>query len=285
MKMKCGSIKSRISLLLLVLATVLLSCEREAVVEEEIIPRYQFEMEETQSYSVDFNVNITVEAAIFSFSGEIGMTGVLELKAVESNEYGTKLEVSILNPQLEGGNSQLNTFMMTALNFVRTYMSTVYITPEGELTIFYKENPHPALQSYARILFPDFSDIEALENGMEFQTNFASKYEDNRFMNVLELESQWTRTTEDYIKIANELEVAMFEYEGFENTVNPVELALFEMEYTDLFDYRNGKLLSKNGYFFVEGSLKVSQGIIAITISLNGSGSFGMEEILEEAGS
>lgn len=281
MKNKCKLLNKIIVTAVVASAFFLFGCAKE-VVREDIQPRYVFPIDESVSYEAEITMDLTVEAGFISFSGEVGLELDISLKAVETNQYGYKLQVSLANPNVIGANSQISTLAIQALNFVRNYLSVIYITPEGKLTVFYNNTNHAGLESYASLIFPDFSRMDELWNKVKISTNFAMKNEDMRLIETFKMESSVNQVSYPDMKVGHKVDIGLYELEDYYKSVDPIELGTLEMEYTDVFDYELGRLDKKTGYLFLEGNMMISQGIFALNVSLRGTGSFSMKRVDEE---
>lgn len=278
MKNKHNNLSNLYRLFFALPVLLLFGCGKEAV-REEVYPRYQFTLNEPIDYEAEITMDLTVEAGFISFNGEVGLEMDISLNAVESNEMGYKVQVSLANPNVIGANSQISTLAIQALNFVRNYLSTIYITPEGQLTVFYNNTNHAGLEAYASLIFPDFSDMEELWGTKKISTNFAMKNEDIKMIETFKMESSVNQISYPIIKIGNEVDIDIFEMDNYLKSVDPDEMGSLEMEFTDYFDNSGGYLEKKSGYFFLEGNMMISQGIFALTVSLRGNGSFSMQRV------
>ncbi len=261
--------------LLAALALLLTSCGNRNV-REEIIPRYRFAMNETLAYKMSLNLDLTADAGLFRFSGNIGLTMDADVKAVATNQWGYKLQVAMRNPNVTGASGQVNTSVIAALNFIRNYLSTIYIQTNGKVTVPFEGNPHPGLSSYGQMIFPDFIDMPGLWAGTRTKVEFATKMEEKKFMEIMEIESHIARYEAPYLVIDRKVTVKIYDLESYRNSADPQEEGSAEINFTDRFDAVRGVLVSKDGYFFLSGAVRVSRGILGYTISLSGSGSFKM---------
>lgn len=262
----------------LIAAVVVAGCGNRTP-REEIQPVYHWTNGQIYPYKITMNVDLTADAGLFRFNGAIGLNMDADLKPVGTNQWGTKVQVGLKNPEVTGATGQVSSVVISALNFIRNYMSTIYIQTNGKTTALYQNAPHGGLSSYAQLIFPDFSDMPGMIAGRRTTSEFVTKMQETKMMEVIEVESHVERVASPFVFVTHHVVVRMYDYEEYQNSADRNELGALELNMTDKFDYVRGVLVSKSGYFFVNGAVKMSRGILAYTISVSGSGSFKMDEV------
>lgn len=258
---------------------LLTTCDKSIKPDElqEILPpRYVFTEGETQFYDLELSVDAALSAAVIDFVGTIEMSVGMSVTPEGTNEYGTILDVDLYDPVISGGTAQISTVVLQMLTYARNYFSTVYITPEGTVTILHDGKPSPALQAAASLILPDFSVIGDGESTERFETNFGLASTDlgESFAIDFERESVLRSQTASTAKVDHNVEINGYELSDYRTSVSPSKIAAVEIDITDSFDTEAGKIESKKGYLYA--SLSYDYQIMSfitthISGTLNGS--------------
>lgn len=265
----------------LIAALILFASCGKTTVREAIHPQYRFEPGQVTGYKFVFSGDITADAGLFRFNGTVGVEMDGELKTVTSNSWGWKNQLSMKNPKVTGATGQANTAVMSALNFVRSYLSVIYMQTNGRATVPFQNAPNEGLSSYAQIVFPDFSDMDALNGaGTHQKVEFGVKMQDKPMMEVVVIDSRIDRVNPPYLVLSRTASVKFYDVDEYRNSADPKPQIGADITMTDRFDYVRGVLVSKDGYFFVDGAVKMSRGILGYTISISGNGTFRMDEVV-----
>ncbi len=262
-------IKWRILLFSLGILIILTSC---GVVKKAIIPRYRFEIGKTLYYKLKSNADFSVDAGFVKYNGKIIITADVELTALGTNENGYKIRMDIKNPEIKGANNQISAAFYIGLNAIRNWYAEFYLTDKGRTIVMMQSTPVLALSSYSSLVFPDFTDFDAILKGQTDKTNFYAKLQDQELTVVFDRFCGVNKSDKENLWIDNQIKFTSYAKDEFLKTVEPLPIGYINFNMSDVFNYIRGKLNQKTGNFNVSYNLPIKQGFLTYSINVIGNG-------------
>lgn len=260
-----------ITMALLTIST-LATCGGKTV-RKDVKPTYVFKEGEVLTYALKANINVNANAMIFQYTGDITITGQLELKAKNfDTNYGTKIELTIRNIKVQGADSRVNRVVMVGLNQIRTMFATFYITPDGKTTGLHKGRPHPLVSSYLQTVFPKFDNLDKMWNQVTVSTNYKAKYGKQEYTATFEQNTGIRGVDGQNMKIAHKMYIKVYEKEAYAKSVEPNTMGTVDISIDDIFDLAKNELTYKKADLEFYFTIPFRKGILVYNISVNGNG-------------
>jgi len=262
----------KFSLFFLLLSVILLFASCGA--KKTTVPRYRFEVGNMMQYKLKGLINISLDAGLLKYDGTIDFTADMQFIAVETNEKGYKIQMDIRNPDVKGANGQIMSTFYIGLNYVRTWLGTFYLSDTGKTTVYYNNQPVLGLNSYAQILFPDFTDLEGVWKGMSESTNFPAKLQKQDYTMTFSRDWGIRNMSGDDYNLYQKIKFLTFNKEDFDKSVDPASVGTVTLDQSDVFDTLKGRLRQKNGKLQFNFNLPLNQGLFSYIIAIQGNGEF-----------
>lgn len=270
--------KLKILFLVIVLALLgLTSCGN--LTKKPVVPRYRFEIGVPLQYKLKGKIAVTIDAGLLKYDGNVDFTADVEMLALETNERGTKIQFDIRNPDIQGANTQIMAAFYMGLNYVRTWLGSFYMTDAGKTSVYYNNQPVVGLNSYAQVLYPDFTDMAGLNNGMSETTNFPARLQKMEYTMTFNRNWGIKNTVGDDLNLYQKLKFLTYNKADFDKTVDPATVGTVFMDGTDIFDTAKGQLRQKTGKLQFTFNLPLNEGLFSYIIALQGNGEFIMEQV------
>ncbi len=266
--MKIKWLATGISVILL-----LVSC---GAVKKEMKPAYRFELGKVYPYKLKADCQLDMKAGPLIYSGQVVFTADIEIKAVETNAAGYKIQFDIKNHELEGADTATTAFFEFGLIYIRNWLGSFYLTTKGRPTVVVNNNPVLGLNAYASLIFPDFSDEEGIWKGKSEMTNFPARYDKQEIVIVYKHNWGIKDVQNDSLIINNQIQFLSYTKEDFSNTVEPQPVGNITVDFEDNFNMMLQQLISKKGNIQINFNLTLKQGFFSYILSLQGKGNFEM---------
>ena len=248
----------------------------EKIIRQDINPQYVWVNNVPHYYFISGKFSVVVDAAIVRYEGTIEATMELELRHIPTGDgkYGMAIQMLIRDPQIYGGESKVNTSLIAYLNKLREWFHTIYMTPQGNINVIYGTAPHIVLNTIAQSVFPEFSKMDALWDVYTFKTNYIADVAGNLTMNTYERTSEITGYDDNNLELGTHLVFTTYDQMQYLKSVEPIKMGVAVMDFVDIFNYTQGKLVEKTGTADVRYNMPVSQGFLSVIVSVQVIGNF-----------
>ncbi len=268
-------LKWPVSALSVLVLFALFSCGRR----ETAAPRYLFEIGKTQSYKLSGQVTIAADAGFLKYNGTVDISAEVEITAVDRDTNGYQLILDIKNPEFNGAGPQLTPLFYMGINYARTYLATMTLTEQGVPTVMFGTNAVLGLKSYAQIVFPDFSDPDALWVGATEKTNFGARLQDMELAMVF-IRSRKIQKFEGLdVTLSSKYQFLTYDREDYLKAVEPEPNATLTLDVTDLFSIPGGRLERKTALLDLRLKLNFRQDFLSYIVTVLANGQFTLTRV------
>jgi hypothetical protein len=243
-------------------------------VKKNIVPRYVFELGKTLHYQLNTKINLSLDGGFFQYSGDVTVSAGINMTPIFSNENGTKIMVEIKDPDVKTANPQIRAAIYMGLNAIRNWFADFYMNERGETTVFMQGKPILGLRSYVEAVFPDFTDVDGMFQGISETTNFPARYQDQDLTMVYKRNLGMKDTDAEMIRLGSKTEFLTYYKEDLLKSADPSPMGVVSLDIDDWFNYLKGRLEKKNGKLQVSFSVAMKESLISYILSFQGNGDF-----------
>lgn len=247
--------------------------------QKEKKPFYTFSIGETNIYNISANLNASADMGFFKYSGKMGITGELTLRADRTNSNGIRIIADIRNPKITGGDSRLNPSIYMSLNSIRGLFANFTMTPEGRKTQVMDRSPDAYSLAILDTLFPDFTDWPSYLRGRETRTNIAVSMQGIAMVIVYNQSCTVTSINDRTLTMEQVLDIPLYEPIELEKSVDPRPQGRITIKMTDQYDLLRGMLISRSGTMEMTASISVKQGFLSYTFNMQADGTLDMKYV------
>jgi hypothetical protein len=243
------------------------------MVRKPVYPKYRFEIGKTLGYNISGNADLAVNGGFFTYSGKVSFTADLELTAVETNQNGYLVTMDITNAEVTGSDDRIiNNAFYAGLDNIKKIFNSFTISETGKISVTAGQGTNVGMNSYAQVIFPDFSDMDSLSKGIDNSTNFPVWIQAQEYRMVLEKKNGIKSETAEELAVGSQINFMTYTKDDFLKSVEPSSMGTFTLDFEDLFSLDSGKLKQKKGVMKVLFNLPIKDGMLTYMISITGNG-------------
>lgn len=248
-------------------------------VKKTTIPRYKFEVGKTLLYKAKCNMKLVLNAGLLKYNGILDLKADILVTAVETNKWGYKIRMEFKNPEINGADKQLESFVYLGLNAVKNWFPVFCISDRGKTAVSIEGKQ---ITGFNSLLFPEFSDMDGIWKGLSETTNFNTKLQDQDLTVVYNKDWSILNSYSKGLKITNQIKLSTFNKDDLEKTTEPLPVGVFNMNYIDDFNVLKGKLIKKEGNLKMDFNISLNQGFLVYNLIIQGDGTF-VIDLVEKA--
>lgn len=241
------------------------------ITKAEMPPRYRFEIGKPLEYSLSGRLDLSVTAGFMGYQGLVSFEADLVLLPVEALSNGTRMELSIRDAKITGGDSRLvQQVFYSGLNQLRSSLAHVRIDDRGHATAIVQGTDNPGLSSYLQILFPEMTDHPASAGS----ANSRLETDMQGTPYVIIGSRDWTRIGSDEkgIEFSHRADFKGYVKSDYERSTEPQPKVTVQLNMRDVFDPARGALTQKNADLVLRIEMELKQGIFSVMLTGGGTG-------------
>ncbi len=234
---------------------------------------YQFEPGKTYRYRLNVESQLSLEAGLIGYQGTVRLSAYLYMTPLAFSNGQYLFQLLIKDVSLENADKNLSGAVYSYINYLSTVFYEWYMTPEGQVTVYYRNLPIYPLQWFAGMILVDVSRwAEMTGKGDERATNFAAMFQNQEIMVETSMFQRLVGVKSDTYTIEQR-----YTYQAYKQKAFPMANIDFQME--TILSRKSKRLLSKTGDFQFQGSVPfLQQGLLSLSARFQGMGKFTLDE-------
>jgi len=255
----------------LVWVGVLVGCGRITRPVEPFV--YQFSPGQSYRYRFRVESQLSLEAGLLGYQGTVVVSGVMDFMPVAFTNGEYLFHLVIRDVVVDNAERTIAGGILGYINYLGSTFYEWYMSPQGRITVYYKNLPLYPLQWLANMVIVDVSNWDELrDRGEQRATNFSAMFqnqsltvESSLFQRLVGVQGDEYRVGQDYT------------YMAYQEKAFPMATVDIHME--TILSTRTHRFTSKQGTFQFMGRVPfVTQGIFSLSASFQGIGQFLLEE-------
>ncbi|URA10086.1 hypothetical protein [Thermospira aquatica] len=234
---------------------------------------YQFEVGKTYRYHLSMESQLSLEAGLVGYQGTVKLTASLYMTPLAFSNGQYLFQLLIRDVSLENADKNLSGAVYSYLNYLSTVFYEWYMTPEGRVTVYYRDLPIYPLQWLAGMVLVDVSHWDEITGrGEEKTTNFQAMFQNQEITVETSLFQRLVAINSESYTLEQR-----YTYNAYKQKAFPMANIDFQME--TILNRKTKRIATKTGYFQFQGSVPfLQQGFLSLSARFQGMGKFILEE-------